>query len=253
MLKLSKTGKQKEAVKYPPARSKGLLSDFKFFLLNKPKISTLIKFNSESERQNYCLRIMQRIGIDVNSYTILNIHKIGIEVPVSYIFEELLQWNGDATCWPNYIAKVERIDDRLENINIFLLGWTKYIFGLKNGFLGLNFIPLFKLKAIKIQHQPNPTDFDNARYMLYKSSGGYPIGIFSMYVRSSIDSQQEVEKSQLFLMVGFDFYGKKEWLKRNLIKKIWESIHNRVTTNIMNRFKQLCEWRFEKIKHGYDF
>ena len=78
---------------------------------------------------------------------------------------------------------------------------------------------------------------DNARFLLYECSGGYPIGIFTIYVRSSIANQQETEQSQLFMMVGFNFYGKENWSKANLFNRIWESIHDR-------------EWRFEKIKHG---
>lgn len=232
----------------PPSRSNGILSDINFFILNNSKIPTLIKFNSKSERQNYSQRIMQRLGIDVTKYGILNIHKIGINVPVKYIFEELLKWNGDSTCWPNYIAKVERINNSLENIRIFLFGRTKYPFGLKNGFFGLKFIPLFSLTSIRFQRFPDSVDFDNARYLLYKCSGGYPVGIFSMYVRSPISDQQETEQTQLFLVVGFNFYGHKNWSKINIINKTWEWIHNRVTANTMNRFKQLCEWKFEKIR-----
>jgi len=106
------------------------------------------------------------------------------------------------------------------------------------------------LKAIIIKKIPDPTGSDNARYLLYKSSGGYPIGVFTMYVRSSIANQQEMEQSQLFLMVGFNFYGKENWSKRKIINRIWESIHDRVTSNVLNRLKQLSEWRFEKIKVG---
>ena len=34
------------------------------------------------------------------------------------------------------------------------------------------------------------------------------------------------------------------------INKIWEKIHSRVTRNVLNRFKQLCEWRFQRIQDG---
>lgn len=57
--------------------------------------------------------------------------------------------------------------------------------GFKKTFFGLKFIPLFNLDALKFQHLPGPSD-DNARFLLFESSGGYPIGIFTMYVRSSI-------------------------------------------------------------------
>ena len=240
----------KASFKVPPKRSKGVLSDIGYFLLHKPVIPTLIEFCSPAEKENYSQRILQRLEISVNNYEILNIHKIGIEAPVRYVFEELLHWDGDSTCWPNYVAKVERINGRLDCIQIFLFGKKKYPLGFKKSFFGLKYIPLFHLDAMKIQHLPDPADFDNARYLLYKCSGGYPIGIFSIYARSPIAEQQEVEQTQLFFVVGFNFYGKKDWPKTRFINKIWEKIHNRVTANILNRFKQLCEWRFEKVQEG---
>jgi hypothetical protein len=236
----------------PPIRSKGILSDIRYFILHKPDTPTLIRFNSEEERENYSQRIMQRLGISVFNYTVLNIHKIGLAVPVRYVFEELLHWSGDSTCWPNHIATVDRINGHLEHIQIFLFGRKKYPLGFKKGIFGLKYIPLFNLDAIKFQHLPDPSDFDNARYLLYKCSGGYPIGIFSMYARSSVADQEEKEQTQLFLVVGFNFYGKEhKHGPETLINKIWEKIHNRVTANIMNRLKQLCEWRFQKVRETF--
>lgn len=240
----------KASFKVPPKRSKGVLSDIGYFLLHKPVIPTLIQFRSPGERENYSQRILQRLDTSVTNYAVLNIHKIGIEAPVRYVFEELLHWDGDSTCWPNYIARVERKNHRIESIQIFLFGKKKYPFGFKKSFFGFKYIPLFHLDAMKIQHLPDPADFDNARYLLYKCSGGYPIGIFSIYARSPIAEQQEVEQTQLFFLVGFNFYGKKDWPKVCCIYRIWEKIHNRVTANILNRFKQLCEWRFEKVREG---
>lgn len=233
----------------PPSRSHGFLSDIRLFLLHKPKISTAIEFKTGTEREDYSQRIMQRLGIDVHKYSVLNIHKIGIEVPVRYAFEEMLQWDGDSTCWPNHIAAVERMDGQLEHIRIHLLGLKKYPLGFKKAFFGLKFIPLFSLHGIKFQHLPGPSD-DNARFLLYESSGGYPIGIFAMYVRSSIAERGEIEQTQLFLAVGFNFYGKESRSKNIIVNTIWEKVHNRVTANILNRFKQLCEWRFQRIQEG---
>jgi hypothetical protein len=241
------TGKE---IKTPPCRSKGILSDIRHFFLHKPDIPTLIRFDSEEERENYSHRIIQRLGISVEKYTVLNIHKIGIDVPVRYVFEELLNWDGDSTCWPNHIAEVERIDGRLERIKIFLLGKRKYPFGFKKSFCGLKFIPLFKLDELRFQYLPDEMDLDNARYLLYECHGGYPIGIFSIYTRSSIADQQEKEPTQLFMVVGFNFYGKEGMAESHILNRTWEKIHNRVTANIMNRFKQLCEWRFYKIQQG---
>ncbi len=236
-------------MKIPPERSHGILSDIRSFFFHRPAILTLIEFSSEAEKEDYSHRIMQRIGIDVTKYSVLNIHRIGIHVPVRYVFEELLYWDGDSTCWPNYIAAVDRLGGRLERIQIFWLGRKKYPVGFKNGLFGLKFIPLFSLDAKKFQHLPGLSD-DNARYLLYDSSGGYPIGIFTMYVRSAIPIRGETEQSQLFLAVGFNFYGKEHELGINIVNKIWEKIHNRVTANVLNRFKQLCEWRFQRIQDG---
>ena len=233
--------KEKSIINEPPSRSRGVLSDLRLFLLHKPRIKTHIKFKSYEERQFYVDRIIQRLGINVEKYSVLNIHQIGINVPTRYTFEELLNWNGDSTCWPNHIAQVSRINGRLENIQIYLLGKTHLWFDLS---------PLFDLDAIKIQRSPASYDFDNARYLLYKCSGGYPIGIFSMYVRSPVAEQNEVEPTQLFFVVGFNFYGKENLSRISLINRIWEAIHDRVTTNTMVRFKQLCEWRFNKIQEG---
>jgi len=235
---------------HPPTRSKGLFSDIKYFLLNKPKTPTLIHFNSDEERENFSLRIMQRLGVGVSDYKILNIHQIGINVPAKYVFEELLNWNGDSSCWPNYIARVVRTDNSLEHIAIYLFGWMRFPNWFKNSFIGKSFIPLFKMNALVFKKIPDAISSDNARFLLYKTSGGYPIGVFTMYVRSSIEEQHEQDQSQLFMVVGFNFYGHEEWSNRKLINKLWESIHDRVTSNVLYRFKQFCEWHFEKIQMG---
>ena len=237
-------------LKHPPSKSKNILSDIHYFFLHKPEVKTKVIFHNVEERDRYCRSILQRTGIGVDKYSVLNIHRIGVEAPASYVFDELLKWNGDSTCWPNHIARVQLQDGKLERIKIFLFGFKRHFFGLKNGLFGVHFLHLFDLDAIAIQHFPAPFDFDNARYLLYKCSGGYPIGIFSMYVRTSIPERGEKEMSQLFFLVGFNFYGKEKLAKLNIFNKSWEYIHNRSTANIANRFKQLCEWRFEKFTNG---
>ncbi len=234
----------------PPSQSKSVWSDIKLFFLIKPEQPTLIQFESEEARQDYSERMMQRLGIEVSRYSVLNVHRIGIMVPVRYVFEELLKWDGDSTCWPNHIAEVERQDGQLEHIRIYLLGRKKYPFGLRKSFFGLKFIPLFHLNVAKFQHQPKSFDQDNARFLLYESSGGYPIGYFTMYVRSPIAELSETEPAQLFLGVGFDFYGRENHSKYNIVNKIWEKIHNRITSNILIRFKHLCEWSFQRFQDG---
>jgi len=233
-----------------PRMSKGILTDVRFFFLRKPAVPTLIRFGSEAEREKYAQRIIQRLGIGVTQYAILNIHRIGIEAPVRFVFEEFLKWGGDSTFWPNHIARATRVDGRLEHIQIYLLGRNRSLFGLKNGFLGLKFIPLFDLNAQNFQQVPSPSESDNARYLLYRCSGGYPIGIFSIYVRSPIAGQGEVDETQVFFIVGFNFYGKKDWPHARIVNPVWEMIHNRVTNNVLNRFKHLCEAKFQSVVAG---
>ncbi len=234
----------------PPPRSQNFFTDVFHFLLHSPSIPTRVDSDSESQRQNYGHRIIQRLDIDVNKYAILNIHKIGIEAPASYIFEDLLQWNGDSTCWPNHIANVVHNDNDLEKIKIYLFGGIKNPFQRPQKPMDLKGISLFNLKALKILQVPEKFDVDNGRYLLYHCSGGYPIGVFAMYVRSSIGEQNEKEQAQLFMIVGFNFYGREALSKKRWINQPWQMVHDRVSANILNRFKQLCEWRFDKIQSG---
>ena len=97
---------------------------------------------------------------------------------------------------------------------------------------------------------PETADFDNARYLLYECGGGYPIGVSALYVRSSIAGRDETAQTQLFFMVGFNFYGNRNWSKPGIVSRTWEAIHNRVTANVLNRCKQLCEWHFGEIRKG---
>jgi len=215
--------------------SRSILSDLRFYFLARPPIPTLIRFTSEEEREDYTLRIQQRLGISVRDYRVLNIHKIGIDAPVSLVFEEILSWDGDAPCWPNHIAKVDRLDEAQRHIRILLLG-------------GLG--TLFRLEARRTRRVPDAADFDNARYVLFDCSGGYPIGIFAIYARSAIPEQGESETSQVFMAVGFNFYGLRWWPGVRVVKSLWEVVHNRVTANVMNRFKQLCETKFRSLTSG---
>jgi hypothetical protein len=232
-----------------PDRSTGLLSDIRHFVLNKPAIPTLVEFDSFQEREEASQRILQRLGVSVERYAVVNEHRIGVNVPVSFAFEELLGWDADSLCWPNRIATPQLVDGGLERIVFHLLNKRESVFGLKKGFLGLDFIPLFRIDKLKFQEEPDPS-FDNARYLLYECSGGYPIGIFYIYTRSSIAARGESEQTQVFLGVGFNFYGRKDWPRRKLMGRLWERIHNRVTGNILNRFKQLCEAEFHTVEAG---
>ncbi len=235
----------------PPSRSRNALSDIYYFLLKRPKAKTRIRFRNKAQRQNYNERILQRFGIETEKYSVLNIHQIGVDTPVSYMFNELLNWDGDSTCWPNHIAKVDRIDDKLEDIQILLFGKNKHPFGLDRLLRWTKLIPLFKLQARNFKKTPDGFDFDNARYLMYDCSGGYPIGIFIMYVRSPIADMGEVLPTQLFFIVGFNFYGRRNFDPIRLYHNVWEGVHNRVTTHVLNRMKQLGEWRLEYIREKY--
>ncbi|MBE0648069.1 MAG: hypothetical protein IH596_09815 [Bacteroidales bacterium] len=218
----------------PLSRSTSVFSDIRQYFLNKPLCDTLIRFSSDEVKEAYCNSIMQRIGIDVHQFKLMNIHRVGIEVPSSYLFYELMKWNGDSICWPNHMAKVNLQEGKIDNIVITLLG---------------RFYKLFVMKSIRIHQIPALNDTDNARYFLYQCSGGYPIGIFSLYVRTSIPERGEEEMSQLFFLTSFNFYGKQFWSRIKPLRAAWEFVHNRVTANVACRFKQLVEWKFENLKH----
>ncbi|MEN8005912.1 MAG: hypothetical protein ABFS42_02815 [Candidatus Krumholzibacteriota bacterium] len=231
---------------------KGILRDIADYLVRRPPVDTLIKFDTSAKREDYSQRIMQRLQIDVSLYSMLNVHQIGIQVPIRYVFDEILRWDGDSTCWPNHIAEVERQQEGLDHISIFLFGQRQYPFGRKHRFLGLRYIPLFNLTVSRLQRQVDGTETDNARFVLFRTTGGYPIGHFCMFTRSPIQALGETEMTQMFLMVGFDFYGRKSSRLSRLVSKGWEAVHNRVTANIMNRFKQFCELRFHRVGGGLE-
>jgi hypothetical protein len=229
-----------------PDRSRGIWSDSWRFLLRRPETRTLIDSSSEAGRAKYCRRIQERLGISVEDYSILNIHRIGIEAPAAYVFQELLDFEEVARCWPGHIAKLERTEGGLERINVLLFGRHRPLIGLKSRLFGLNAAPLFKMEAVKLQQVPSPAAIDDGRYVLYRCRGGYPIGIFCLYVRSSQAEEGETEETQVFLVVGFNFYGRKDWPETHIVNRVWELVHNRVTANVLNRLKRLCEDRVQE-------
>jgi hypothetical protein len=145
-------------LKTPPPKSTGIFSDIRLFFLDKPDIETHIRLHSEEERMFYSKNILQRTGIGVDTFSVLNIHRIGIETPVSFVFEELLKWNGDSSCWPNHIAKVTLKNDKLDKIKVNLFGWPSDPFKPKKGLASLQLFHLFNMNAIKIQYTPDPFD-----------------------------------------------------------------------------------------------
>ena len=232
----------------PPLPPRGILGDVLTYLLRVPRIPTRIDFASDAEREDYSKRILQRWGSDVSGYSVLNLHRIGVEAPVRYVFEELLAWDRDSTCWPNELATIEAEGDPARpgptNLRVQLLGksWLRR--------LRPKGAPLFRMRLIRRQDVPRPADPDNGRFMLYSCEGGYPIGIYAFYVRSSLPERREVGVTQVFICAGFDFYGNERWPLFHPVNRVWETIHDRATRNILNRFKQLCEWNFTRTQAG---
>lgn len=225
----------------------GLFTDIRTFILRRPPIPTFIRYNSEADRKDFDSRILQRVDVRVEHYAILNIHRITVKAPVAFVFEKFRTWGPDSVWWPNRIAQVERVDEALQHIRVFFLGRRKHPFGIKTPFFGLNVIPLFDMRAMRIVELPDSLDPDNARYMLYQCDGGYPVGIVAIYVRSGISERQEPDETHLFFAVGFNFYGKADWPRRHIINTLWEWVHNRVTANSLNLFKAECEASFEEL------
>lgn len=95
-----------------PRKSESLWSDLYHYLLQKPEKETLIAFETPAKRKEFTQRVMQRLDISVEQYAVLNIHKIGIDVPGGHIFEELLTWNRDSVYWPNRLACIKRLEGR---------------------------------------------------------------------------------------------------------------------------------------------
>ena len=220
----------------PPPRSQGIFHDLSLFLARRPAIETLMEVEDAAVREDFTERIRQRLGISVEDYAVLNVHCIGIEAPLRLIFEELLTWNQTSVWWPNHLATVHRTDGTLDRVRIL-------VFGTHGGP-----VELFRLHAVRIRRDPGPTDLDSARYVVYETSGGYPIGVFGMFVRSRIADREEKERSQVFFAVGFNFYGKKDWPHRRVINPIWEAVHNRASANILNRLKRVCEATYARLE-----
>lgn len=230
-----------------PPQSESLISDIYHYLIKPPAINTFIKFENPDEQKEYCQRILHRLNVEVCEYTVLNIHKIGINAPGKYVFEELLKWNNNSRYWPSKLARLKLPDGSLDCVQIYLFGLDTILSFKPLKIRGLHLPELFKLEKRQFNSTPHTSDFDNARSLLYNCSGGYPIGIFSLYVRSSIKDRNEMEITQLFFMVAFDFFGIKPNFITHFIKEIWQNIHNRVTANVMHRIKLICETKFESI------
>jgi hypothetical protein len=234
-----------------PSHTSSLGSDIRGFFLHEPQIPTLVEFDDRSLREEYTSRIAQRVGIDVSQYAVVNIHRIGIEAPVRFVFGEIGRWRGNAPYWPNHVATLEMQNRDPGHVRVVLLGrsigrWLGSVTGVRVG-------TLFEMHAREVRSDPSSSDADNARYLLWDCRGGYPMGIFSVYARSPIASLGEAEPTQLFFAVGFNPHGRKFLAGIHPVRRTWEAVHNRVTSNVLNRFKQLCERDFAAAREGGDF
>lgn len=224
-----------------PRPSRGVLADVRHFFVQRPEVPTLVDTSSPGARAELTARALQRVGIDVSDYSVLNVHRIGIDAPVLLVFEEILGWGGQSPCWPNHVATVERVGGRPEHVRIVLLGRPTHgrpVAG--NGALA-SLRTLFNMRVVKMKRVPGDTDPDNARYLIWECRGGYPIGIFVIYVRSALAELGEAEATQIFFAVGFDPHGLKALARVRPVRRTWEMVHNRVTANVLNRFKRQCE------------
>lgn len=232
-------------VERPFIKSNSILSDIKHFFIEKPEKDTFINFQSAKERRQYNQLIFERTGIDVEKYKMLNIHQIAIDVPTDYLFAELMKWNSESCWWPNHIAKVHVLDAQLSRINVFLFGKLNFSLKKQNKSPEFHLLRLFNFKLIQKEQNQSVNSTNNGHYLLYECSGGYPIGVFTLFVRDSIPGNKEICKSQLFMMVSFNFYGIKALSKIKMITKTWEAIHNRASSNSLNRIKHYCEMNYK--------
>jgi hypothetical protein len=228
-------------------RAPRLLSDVRGFLLHRPAIRTFVPCSTPEQREDFDRAVLERVHVGVERYAILNIHRIGVTAPAPFVFEQFRTWQPRSVWWPNRIASLEAADRRLQHIRVYFLGRKRHLFGIRAPLFGLNVIPLFDMEVLEVRDTPEPGASDEARYMLYRCGGGYPVGVVVVYVRSPLPEAREAEDAQVFFVVGFNFYGKEDWPRRHVINTVWEAIHNRVTANVLNRFKAECEARFARL------
>jgi len=216
------------------AHTQGLWADITGYVLRRPARPTRVPIVTVALREDYEDRILQRLGIRVHDYSVLNVNRIGIDAPTTFVWDAVANWRPDEGYWPNTLARAEFSSSLPRSVQVRLFGA----------------IPMFQLDMLRYQDTPGLTEVDNARYLIHRCSGGYPMGVFSIYVRSRIEAEDEAEPTQLFFVISFDFFGRKNWLGTKLVRPFWEEIHNRVTGHTLNRFKAHCESGFAAVRTG---
>ncbi len=233
-----------------PQATRSVSDDVRQFFLHRPEVPTLLDTSSPADLDELAAQAVQRLGVDLSDYSVVNVHRIGIDAPVRFVFEEVMGWSGRSPAWPNHVATVEGLDERRERVRIVLLGDPS---GSRRDPLyrtGARIRTLFNMRLSELRRDPSPAGLDNARFLLWECSGGYPIGVFAILARSSIASRDETGQTQLFFAVGFNPYGRKFLSAIHPVRRAWEAVHNRVTGNVLNRFKAICEGRFEDLQRG---
>jgi len=210
---------------YERPAKKGLWSDFVSFFLRRPRERTLIDLSSPGARAEYDQRVFERLGISVADNDVLNIHRIGIDAPDALVWDVWSRRDANTLYWPTRIAFPAWHDGNGAEGKLLLFGHPA--------------LPIFRADLIRRCEVPADSDPNRARYALYRCSGGYPMGVFAMYVRPRT-AADDTDATQVFFLVAFDFFGKKQWLGTRAVRPIWEPIHNRVTSHVLNRFKAHC-------------
>lgn len=224
-----------------PAKST-VHSDLRDYFFSRPSAITHVDLPAELDLHDIHAQMARRLGMSVADYSVLNIHEIDIDVPTDVVWAELTRWGPNSGYWPDAVATVEVRDDERRHLEMFLVGRKRSLFGLRNGFLGLNLIPLFRMELLAVRHTPADDDNERGRFFIYGCSGGYPIGILAIYLRERNHERLNRPVTQVFFAVAFDFFGRKRWPRAAvLVRRVWELVHNRVTANVLNRLKIKCE------------
>ena len=101
-----------------PSQAQGLWPDLVGYFLSRPPRPTRVPLETPAERENYDSRILQRLGISVADYSVLNIHQIGIEAPTTFVWDALTRWRPDGGYWPNTIARAVFAGNRPDHVEV---------------------------------------------------------------------------------------------------------------------------------------
>jgi hypothetical protein len=98
------------------------VGDLLTYFVQRPPVPTLVRFSNPVQRDDYLARIRQRVGLGVERFAILNVHRIGIDAPLMLVWQKSLEWGPDSTYWPMRIAPMERPDGSNHWLEVYLFG-----------------------------------------------------------------------------------------------------------------------------------